>query len=272
MKEIRCTDLGGLHCPYGKTEEGLIYLVNKKDPLTEEEITSLKDTYGATQYIDFTIPKFQKGRYLLAVAEARKPILIKDTRGYCVIPLLLANGVLPQTIVANMPYYISENLEAWIKEHPNWKFYLRGQELTYEDINLFKNCLGKQEMSCGAVVFKDDKVLIEYMKQKHISIPKGHIEPEDASHFATAYREVKEETGLEIKRHGDATYKIAYSPFDGICKRVLFFLAEPVGGEEVIQLSEVDSIEWINIDEAIEKVTYETDKKVLRWAKRTLKI
>lgn len=270
--EISCIDLGGIRCSYGQTEKGLVYLVNKKNPLTEDELSSLKEKYGAHAYYDFTDPKYRKGRYLLEVAEARKPILIKDSQGYCVIPLLLANGVTPFGIVANMPRYISENLEPFFAEHPKWKLFLRGQELTYENINLFQNCLGKQEMSCGAVVFQDRKVLIEHMVQKHISIPKGHIEPEDASHFATAYREVKEETGLEIKRYSEATYKIVYSPFEGIAKRVLFFLAQPIGGNEIVQESEVSSIEWIDIDEAIEKVTYETDKKVLRWAKRTLKL
>lgn len=270
--EISCIDLGDMLCSYGKTEKGLIYLVNKKYRLTEEEKANLFNSYGAKKHIDFNDHDYRKGKYLLDVAECSKPILIQDSQGYCIIPLLLSNGVTISQIVAHMPRYISATLDSWIEEHPNWKTYLKEQKFTEEDINLFQNCLGKRETSCGAVVYKSREVLLEHMIQGHTSIPKGHVEGIDASLFATAVREVKEETGIDIRRSDPKTYKIYYSPKEGVTKKVIFFLAEPIGGEEEVQTSEVNSIEWVDIDLAIEKVTYQTDKRVLKWAKSCLKL
>lgn len=270
--KISCVDLGGIPCTYGKTEKGLVYLVNKKDPLTDEELEALLKEYGAKKFFDFSLPINRTGKNIYEVAKAKKPILIKDPQGYCVIPLLLLNGVPPFTITSHMPRYIAIHLEEWTKLGESLVMYLRGQEVTHEDINLVKNCLGRQERSCGAVIFDGRKVLIEHMAQKHTSIPKGHVEAIDRSAFQTAYREVFEETGLEIKQFGKKSYRIVYSPYEGVAKEVVFFLAEVVGGEEKVQLLEVDSIEWVDIDQAIEMVTYNTDKRVLGWAKDVLKL
>lgn len=272
MGKINCIDLGGIKCTYGETQKGLLYLIDKLDPPSEKEIEGLLEKYKAHQFFDFSLPENRNGQTIYVIAKARKPLLIWDPQGYCTIQLLLLNGVPPFAIMSHMPQYITDHLDEYTSKDVNLKMRLRGQELSYEDIGFIQNSLGKQEKSCGAVIFKDNQVLIEHMIQKHTSLPKGHVEKEDASAFKTAYREVKEETGLEIKRYGDKTYKIFYSPYEGIAKTVVFFLATVIGGEEKVQQSEVTSIEWAEIDKAIEMMTYNTDKRVLRWAKSVLKL
>jgi len=59
-------------------------------------------------------------------------------------------------------------------------------------------------ISCGAVVYKKDqnKIYVLLVKQSGSivgwGIPKGHMEPGE-THIKTAIREVKEETGIDIK-------------------------------------------------------------------------
>lgn len=57
---------------------------------------------------------------------------------------------------------------------------------------------GAKEKSCGAVVFRDDGcVLLIKQRAGHVSFPKGHVEAGE-DEYATARREVREETGIEI--------------------------------------------------------------------------
>lgn len=60
----------------------------------------------------------------------------------------------------------------------------------------------RYEKSCGAVVYTFHQgypfYLLEYMQKGHVSIPKGHVE-ENETEEETAVREIREETGLEVK-------------------------------------------------------------------------
>ena len=53
------------------------------------------------------------------------------------------------------------------------------------------------ETSCGLVLVNDGMVLLLQYPQGHWGLPKGHVEPDDASHEWTALRELKEETGID---------------------------------------------------------------------------
>ena len=60
----------------------------------------------------------------------------------------------------------------------------------------------KYEKSCGAVIFRRTDVwnvlLIRHNKGRHVSFPKGHVEPGETE-SQTAEREIFEETGLRLR-------------------------------------------------------------------------
>ncbi len=132
----------------------------------------------------------------------------------------------------------------------------------------------KKEYSYGAVVYKKEKdeiyVLIEHMALGHISLPKGHIE-EGETPYECALREIKEETNLNVDLDTTFSYTITYSPKEGVSKDVTFYLATVKNEELIPQLSEVSSLEWMEIKKAIEAVTFQTDKDTLLSAYNHLK-
>ncbi|MFA6624654.1 MAG: NUDIX domain-containing protein [Bacilli bacterium] len=124
----------------------------------------------------------------------------------------------------------------------------------------------KQEYSYGAVVYKKDKeeilFLIEHMALGHISLPKGHIEKGETPLQCTL-REIKEETGLDVIVDQSFSHKITYSPANDIIKDVVFFLATPKTSSLIPQKEEVNSLEWLPFEKALEILTYKTDKDTL---------
>ncbi len=131
----------------------------------------------------------------------------------------------------------------------------------------------KQEKSCGAVVYRmvDGKAqfLIEHMALGHTSIPKGHVEDGETEE-QTAIREIKEETNLDVVMDTRFRHTISYSPFPGIRKEVVFFIAEAVSDSLMNQECEVSALEWLPYEEAYDAMTYDTDKETLELAKKYL--
>lgn len=127
----------------------------------------------------------------------------------------------------------------------------------------------KQEYSYGAVVYtkKEDGIyiLIEYMKQGHISLPKGHIEKGETP-VQCALREIKEETNLDVKLDTSFSHTITYSPSPDIKKDVTFYLATPISSTIIPQESEVKHIEWLKEEKALSVLTHDSDKEVLQAA------
>lgn len=80
----------------------------------------------------------------------------------------------------------------------------------------------KKEKSCGAVVFKENQVLLIKHVLGHIDFPKGHMEAGE-NEKETAIREVKEETNIDIILDSKHFATISYSPKEGVCKEVVFF-------------------------------------------------
>lgn len=121
----------------------------------------------------------------------------------------------------------------------------------------------KYEKSCGAVVLDGDKVLIIQQNEGHWGFPKGHVE-EGETEVQTAVREIKEETNIDVKVDDKYRYVEVYSPKENVEKEVVFFVASKVGGNVVAQEEEVQNIEWLSITNAMERLTYESSKRVLR--------
>ena len=128
-----------------------------------------------------------------------------------------------------------------------------------------------KEKSCGAVVYKKEKIyfLIEEMKAGHYSIPKGHVENNETE-IETALREIKEETNLEVNLDSNFREVVSYSPYEGCIKDVVFFVAKAKTFDMKEQLIEVTSLKWLEPVDAINILTFDSDKEVLRKALKYL--
>ena len=124
----------------------------------------------------------------------------------------------------------------------------------------------KKEKSCGAIIFrkiqnKYEFVLIQQKYSLHFGFPKGHVE-QNESELMTAYREVKEETGLDIEIFSQIRGKIQYSPRPGIIKDVIYFLAKAKSTIIKKQDEEIEDAMWVDESEVLNKLTYQSDKQI----------
>lgn len=125
-----------------------------------------------------------------------------------------------------------------------------------------------KEKSCGAVIFRKHQnkyqyVLVQQRFGLHYGFPKGHVE-EDETEVMTAYREVKEETGLDIKIFGNIKAQTRYSPRPGVIKDVIYFLAEAKSSILNRQEEEIAEAIWVDEGEVLNKLSYTTDKNVFK--------
>lgn len=125
----------------------------------------------------------------------------------------------------------------------------------------------KREKSCGAIIYKyeNSKLYILLLKhnQGHWSFSKGHIENEETEK-ETALREIKEETNLDVCIDNNFRYITTYSPKENTIKDVVYFVATPLNDDIKIQEKEISEISWYSAIEALDKITYDNDKQVLK--------
>ncbi len=138
----------------------------------------------------------------------------------------------------------------------------------------------RREFSAGGVVYRRAEGGIEVAlaeQRDRLSqcrttrLPKGKIDPgEDAE--AAAAREVAEEIGLEARVVGPlGRVEYTYTEDDErIRKQVHFFLMEWVPGQARGLDGEMDRTYWCAIDEADEKLTFETERRAIGWARARL--
>lgn len=133
-----------------------------------------------------------------------------------------------------------------------------------------------EERSAGAVVFRASNGVRVYLLLKypsgHWEFPKGNIEPGE-SPIETALREVKEETGLDVKFIDGFERRITYYyRRDGqlVKKEVTFFLAEAPEGDVRISW-EHQGYKWARYGEAMNDIEFENSRKVLEDAEEFLR-
>ncbi|MBU1141743.1 MAG: NUDIX domain-containing protein [Firmicutes bacterium] len=125
-----------------------------------------------------------------------------------------------------------------------------------------------KEKSCGAVIFRKQQNKYQYVlvQQKfglHFGFPKGHVESNE-SEIMTAYREVKEETGLDVEIFDEIREQTRYSPRPGVIKDVVYFLAKAKSFVLRKQEDEIADVIWVDESDVIDMLSYSTDKKLFK--------
>ena len=121
----------------------------------------------------------------------------------------------------------------------------------------------RKEKSCGCAVIEDGKILLIKQTKGHWGLPKGHVEEGETEH-ETAIREVKEETNYDVEIISDKRFVERYITDNRIDKEAVYFIAKKIGGNAEKQEAEVTEIKWCNFEEAIETVTFDNMKELLR--------
>jgi 8-oxo-dGTP diphosphatase len=94
------------------------------------------------------------------------------------------------------------------------------------------------------------------------SLPKGKADAGETDE-ETALREVQEETGLRCTL-GDAAGETHYRDAKGRSKVVRYWLMEPTTDTgEFTPNDEVDAVHWCSPRDALERLTYDHDRKLL---------
>ena len=126
------------------------------------------------------------------------------------------------------------------------------------------------EKSCGALVVRRDGdnyyiLMIRHKAKGNRSFPKGHMEAGETE-YATALREVMEETSSHIAIVSDFRATVNYSPSPGVMKEVVYFLAFTTSPDVRPREGEIAEVEWIPLEQAEGCLTHENDKTVFRAA------
>lgn len=107
---------------------------------------------------------------------------------------------------------------------------------------------------------RTEVALVHRPKYDDWSFPKGKVDPGEHV-LRAAVREVAEETGLQIVL-GRALPESAYQVTGGI-KRVSYWAARCVGSERFTPGQEVDQVDWLAVDAARQRLSYERDRLLL---------
>jgi 8-oxo-dGTP diphosphatase len=138
-------------------------------------------------------------------------------------------------------------------------------------MTVLRRKLRDEHSSGGAVITMREGhlhvALIATRNKTRWGLPKGAVVDGETSEQA-ALREVLEETGL----HADIikpldTIQYQFRAGDTLIrKRVDFYLMRYVGGTLTPQLSEVDDVEWVELAAAIQRASFESERKLLEMA------
>lgn len=117
------------------------------------------------------------------------------------------------------------------------------------------------ERASGCIVFNNGKVLIEESLSGFYGFPKGHIESGE-SEVECAYRETLEETGIHCDIDSSNRFKISYLVHEKVHKDVIYFIADSLNDDIVIQQEEVKSAFWAPIEEVRDILTFDNLKEL----------
>jgi 8-oxo-(d)GTP phosphatase len=122
-------------------------------------------------------------------------------------------------------------------------------------------------LAAGAVLWRSvdgssdvEVAIIHRSRYNDWSLPKGKVDPGEPEP-AAAVREVHEETGHRVHL-GRALATVHYPVLQGV-KRVRYWAGRDLGGE-FTATAEVDDLLWMPANDAMGKLSYPHDRKVLR--------
>lgn len=125
------------------------------------------------------------------------------------------------------------------------------------------------ETSCGVVLSNFGSILLLQYPQGHWDFPKGHIEEFDKNRKAAAKRELSEETGISdiifIDGFEGRTEYNFYKKGIPVVKEVWWYIAETDTMDVKIS-HEHRQFLWLEWEDAMEQLTHEESKKILRQA------
>lgn len=133
-----------------------------------------------------------------------------------------------------------------------------------------------REKSCGAVVLRKNwgvEYLLLHYEAGHWDFVKGQVEVNE-SETETVLRELAEETGITdarfVKGFREEVNYFYRRDGETIFKTVAYFLIEAQKSEVKLSYEHV-GFEWLNIEEALKRLTFKSAKDVLRKAHAFLK-
>src|SRR3954447_5865584 len=135
----------------------------------------------------------------------------------------------------------------------------------------------QSEFSAGGVVVREGECIAIVPTRraadgsKVLALPKGHPDGRESAADA-ALREVREETGVEarlVEKLGDVRYWYMRGG-GGIAKVVFFSLLDSVPGELDDHAHEVEHAEWIALEDAARRLTYQGERDMAGAGERVL--
>jgi 8-oxo-dGTP pyrophosphatase MutT (NUDIX family) len=134
-------------------------------------------------------------------------------------------------------------------------------------------------LSVGGVVLREQNGRVETVVLRRGDIwvlPKGTPTTANETLERTALREVREETGLEVRilaGLGQIQYRFTA---DGqrVAKSVLFYLMRATGGDVALHDGEYDEIRWVGLEDADRLLSFDNYRELLErgakeWARRS---
>ena len=137
------------------------------------------------------------------------------------------------------------------------------------------------QVSSGGVIVRDHRGELQVCliarrrnRQEFWRLPKGHLEPGEHPQD-TAVREVLEETGLHgdpLASLGSIVYRFtAKEARTRYVKTVHFYLLRYRDGEARAQDTEVDDLAWLSLEDALARISYDNERRILLKAQQHLK-
>ena len=130
-----------------------------------------------------------------------------------------------------------------------------------------------REVSAGAVLYTRVNGQVRYLlvleKPGHFGFPKGHLE-QGETEIDAALREIREECGIEATLRTEFRQVLTY-PVRGHSKDNIYFTACYRDQIPRLMNTEVDGVLLVTFEKALELLTFDNSRQLLRNAHRWIK-